>query len=284
MMYRCKLWVAAVVALLALWGCEEQIAVNPFEPQPQQPSGDRFGIFLAAFTGPTHRQQAQAYLSAVRRQTGWPELYVETDDRTSRVFRGEYPTYIAAEDDLRRVKAFRDAAGRPLFRGAIIMPLKPRPYGPPEWDLRNCAGPYSVLVAVFYNVPEANPPYMGREKFAVDYCRQLRARGEEAFYYHGTTRSIVTVGSFQESALAKIQKDGQELYEIRDPQIQQIIDRYKYLAVNGRQEFTKVLNRSTGRYDRIPQKPRVISVPRRRQGGVPGSFDRPGNAQLWQGP
>ena len=68
--------------------------------------------------------------------------------------------------------------------------------GRPEYALARTTRTWTVVVAHFFDVPKAR--YLGREKFAADYCRQLRDRGYQAYYQHGPAKSVVTIGDFPE--------------------------------------------------------------------------------------
>jgi hypothetical protein len=67
----------------------------------------------------------------------------------------------------------------------------------PEWDLAIAEAEFSLQVAVYYNDDKMHD----RKKAAVEKCRQLRRKGYQAYYHHGVTCSIVTVGAFGPEAL-----------------------------------------------------------------------------------
>jgi len=264
-------------------GCEGQLQSPAlWAPGGTNRGGDEFSILLASFSGPDHRNQVRQYKTFCERMTGWSDLWVRDEEEGSELLWGQYGSPEEARSNLKRAKEFRSNAGQPIFAGAVVVPIAGESIGPPEWDLAGADGTYSVMVAVFYNVPEANPPYIGRKKFAVQYCRQLRGRGEEAFYYHGTVRSAVTVGLFGPSAVERVRDGAKVRLVARDPGIQSIIDRFKFLAVNGRQERIKFYNRSERRVEYIPQKPQVVPVPEE-DASRRATYDRPGDTQSWEG-
>lgn len=76
----------------------------------------------------------------------------------------------------------------------------PRPgVGPSEWDLRNASGVYTLQVGLFYNTAG----FKERKEAAVEWVRDLRSRGYEAFFYHDDTKGVsgVYVGNFDDSAV-----------------------------------------------------------------------------------
>jgi hypothetical protein len=117
-----------------------------------------------------------------------------------------------------------------------------------------------VLVAVFYDEPDAN--YVGRQQFAVDYCRQLRQEGEMAFYHHGPVRSMVSVGSFDESVVEKVREGKETQAVIRDDRVKAILAKHPSLAVNGREELQRVYNPKTKKIEMTPATSQLIAIPR----------------------
>ncbi|MFQ5422439.1 MAG: hypothetical protein ACE5F9_00500 [Phycisphaerae bacterium] len=80
------------------------------------------------------------------------------------------------------------------------MPLEDT--GPPEWDLRSAKGAYTLHVGVTVNTPTLH----NYKQAAVDWVRDLRDRGYEAYYYHAPDkpRSDICVGTFGRDALVEV--------------------------------------------------------------------------------
>ncbi len=271
----------ALAIAVCLGGCDESV-MGPLIPFASRSGDEQFTILLSTFSGFEHAQQANQFLQSAQRMTGWESLHVRHTSEGSQLLWGKHSSIKGAQNDLARAKAFRTASGQSAFATAIIVPIAGgKPVGPSQWDLQGARGSYTVMVAVFYNVSEAG--YVGRKKFAVDYCKQLRDKGEQAYYYHGPIRSAVTVGLFGPSAVQKV-TEGQKVQAVtRDPQIRRIVERFKYLAVNGRQETVKILNPATGKRESTPQRPRVISVPQKKDTGELDSRYYSGYSQSWKG-
>jgi hypothetical protein len=243
-------WMLAGLLVLAAGGCGG----------PEAGGGDRFGILLFTFDQPGHPGQAEYNRQATQKLTGWKDLYVVSAASNSRLFWGHYASPEAAGADLARAKAFRTPQGQALFAGALVAPLPAPPVGPPEWDAVRAPGVYTVLVAVFYDEPDAN--YVGRQQFAVDYCRQLRQEGEMAFYHHGPVRSMVSVGSFDESVVEKVREGKETQAVIRDDRVKAILAKHPSLAVNGREELQRVYNPKTKKIEMTPATSQLIAIPR----------------------
>ena len=89
------------------------------------------------------------------------------------------------------------------------MPPTPTPNpGPPEWQLRNCPGTYSLRIAIFFD----EPGFYRRKQAAVAYCAELRDKGYDAWYRHSEFVSEVFVGTFGPDARVKGRKSGVVAY------------------------------------------------------------------------
>jgi len=179
------------------------------------------------------------------------------------IYWGKYSTIEKAQPNLRTAKAFRSKIGLRPFTQAIIIPLEGKPVGPPEWDIMTTKGVYTVMVADFYDVPEAR--YVGRKKFAVQYCTQLRDAGWQAYYHHGPVHSAVMIGSYETSVVKTIREPGHPpINQVMDKGVKTILKTFPQLAVNGRQEIIKVKDPKTGVTRSMPQKSKLIYIPGRK--------------------
>jgi hypothetical protein len=230
---RIVLW-AALGAVLAAAGCDN---TGPSAwrggPGAASDSDELYTIALLAFTGPTRFEDSQRFKTLTEQQAGWSGLRVIHKENVSELYWGQYRSPRQAEADLKRAKTFKTTAGYLPYVTAIIIPMPGYDPGPPEWNVKNSKGVYSVVIATFYDVPEAN--YVGRKKFAVDYCRQLREGGEESYYFHGPSKSTVSIGSFAEDAFRDVyQKNFTWKTEVQDRAVLKVLAKYPYMAVNGR--------------------------------------------------
>lgn len=241
------------------------------------PPDDTFTILLYMFRDPTHISSAKDWKQKAEKHTGWKGLFVVHKADHSRLYWGKYRTIDDAQPDLKKSKAYRTDKGIRPFAMSVIAVLPGKDVGRPEWDLTKAEGTYTVLIAVFYNVPKAG--YVGRKRFSAQYCEQLRKQGEEAYYKHDAGQSIVTVGSFPDSAIEMVEADGQRGAVVRDDRIHAIKKRHEFLAVNGRKEFLKGVNPDTKEPFREARKSYVIRIPKEEQAGGAGSFDGFGQQQ-----
>jgi hypothetical protein len=187
-------------------------------------AGDRetWTIECNSYEGAGHEQLADNMATMLKRVRNLkPELVsVEHDARRSRVLYGQYDLrYVQAKtdnpdgsqargevvveqtpdlkNDLRFIKSLSAGDQYPFFSARAI-PRPTRDVGPPEWDLRNAKGVYSLHVGVTYNTPEVHD----YKQAAVEWVRVLRADGYEAYYYHDPDepKSDICVGTFGEDA------------------------------------------------------------------------------------
>jgi len=240
-----------------------------------------YPISLATFTVPMHVQQARAAKQRLQDVAGWKHVFVVDKGYRSELYVGRYKSRTAAVSNLERnIRGFRDAHGGTPYATALVVAIPTKDVGPPEWDLRNAAGAYTVVVQEYCDVPEKN--YVGRKKLAVQYCRKFRERGYEAYYYHGPARSKVTVGVFEEWAVRTVRDGLMVREEIQDPRMKAVMREHPELLINGLSIRETGIDPQTRRlryrrrgsyYERIPRK-EVIDV-------VPFTDNRGSYGQSW---
>ena len=212
-----------------------------------------YTIRLSVIRNQGHAATAAEYLRRVEKLTGWKDLFIATQDNQSLVCWGKYDSVesFRAQRRLKKAKAWTAPSnGAKLFQFALIMPLRGANPGPPQWDLANASGVNTVQVAEFFDVPKSR--YIGRKKFALEYCKELRKNNYDAYFHHGLFKSIVTIGAFPAESVRRYQTGRIARLEIRDSRIQKIVQAFPQLAINGAGE-------KIGGVD-VPSK--VILIPR----------------------
>ena len=247
-------------------------------------SGDQYTILLYAYGGPDHAARVSEYKAKTEEHAGWRGLWIVQKTGRSELYWGRYPAIKAAQKDLAKARAYRTPTGVAVYANAIILALPGKDIGPPEWNLRNATGAYTVMVAEFYNLPESK--YYTRKADAVAYCRRLRDNGFEAYYLHGTVKSLVTVGAFPDSSIRMI-REGDTIHpKILDARIEAILKhkQFEYLAVNGSKELVKMarlVDKTRVKVEAEYLRPIPIHMPDKKEGDVPSGEDRPGHAEQW---
>jgi hypothetical protein len=171
---------------------------------PTFPAGAQFTIFCARIQGDLHVQQADKLKKDLIAGTVMKDWYVVHDSAQSILYYGYYRTIDGAADpkeaaraqnDRKKIESMSDSMGNRPFLGALMVALDaPDPSAPPEWDLRNADGAYSLQIAAFKDSPD-------RKEAAVETVRKARQQGIEAYYYHGDSASLVCIGAWPESAV-----------------------------------------------------------------------------------
>lgn len=157
-------------------------------------------IVLAAFSGTGHGEQASQTLARVQQETGLRGVRVQERGRGSAVVYGSYPspTEARAQRDLERVRA-TVVDERRVFAGAFLAPprassLSGRSSQHSLARAREEFGPgvrYTLQIAVYESSRREEAMRAAEEAVL-----RLRREGEPAFFHHGSSRSMVTVGAF----------------------------------------------------------------------------------------
>lgn len=223
-----------------------------------------YTILLAVCNSPTgHADQAKYYKQATEKHAGWKNLFIVHKEDHSALYWGKYKSLEDAHPNLKKAKDYVTPANIKVFAKAIVVPLPGQEnVGPPEWRLDTTPDKYvyTVMLAEFYDVPEAD--YLGRRKFALEYCQQLREKGFAAYYKHDPASSIVTVGLFEASAVMLIKKGDKTQRDVRDPRIQALFTQFPQLAVNGRQKLLRTVNAKTKQMQQLPAPTYLMVIPR----------------------
>ena len=232
-----------------------------------------------AYEGPNRRAMADRMATLLKKVPELPadNIWVVHAQKQSRVFCGEYQlSYVEAETDgddrlkgdviiqlndrVKRDLAFvrQLALGEehPFFSARPIR--KPIPdVGPPEWDLRNAKGVYTLNVGVTY----PSSTLHDYKEAAVDWVRDLREHGYEAYYYHDPDkpRTSICVGTFGEDAFQRDSR-GRRGY---GPAVKalQSKDQLQYNLENGHKVHRVAVNPDTNRQERIPIYSFLVKIP-----------------------
>lgn len=165
-----------------------------------------WAIEMRRFTGPQRRERAILVAEQLRLEAAMPDVWIRDENGQTVLYRGRYATQDDpfAQSDLEAVRALNSPAWG-SFSQAHLVPLSPdlAPSGP--LDLRRYAGTALYTLQVAFFDPAGGPQFRAA---AEQYARQLRDKGEQAFFYHGPTMSIVTVGLFSQQDLQTLQTPG----------------------------------------------------------------------------
>jgi hypothetical protein len=168
------------------------------------PAAPAWAIMLAAFRGDA-APEAATLLSQIRTRGQLPFAYLQTRGADTMIVAGSFADATAedAQSELRRIRAIVIDGKTPYANAFLVPPAAVAVQGSiAELDLLHAAAKYGVnrytLEVGFYGRADGQPPSAAERtefrKAAEEAAAKLRQEGELAFYYHGPTRSSVTVG------------------------------------------------------------------------------------------
>jgi hypothetical protein len=179
-------------------------APRNMQPGTVVPPGDaQYTISCHAMSGPNHVEIANALKANLIKQTPLKDWYVIHEETQSVIYHGFYKSIDRsnpreqqrAQGDLKMIQGLTNAAGDRIFAHSYIVEVTtPDPQAPPEWNLANANGYWSLQIAAYKDSPK-------RKQFAVDAVREARKEGIPAYYLHGETTSMVFVGAWPRSAV-----------------------------------------------------------------------------------
>jgi hypothetical protein len=168
-----------------------------------------WAVVIAAFRGDGRDQAAAALLSKVRSEGGLPEAYTAHRNEAVIVAVGDFPSPDddRARKELARIQQLEIGGVKPYAGAMLAPPLEWKMAGGmPQFNLaraRQIYGDramYTLQVGVYGRMDLKGVPTEAdlaeARKAAEQAAARLRQEGELAFYYHGPTMSMVTVGVF----------------------------------------------------------------------------------------
>jgi hypothetical protein len=171
-----------------------------------------WAVVIAAFKGEGHEQQAATMLDKIQKEGGLPEAYIAHRRDAIIIAVGDFPTPEdeRAQKELARVQSME--VGRegikPYASAMLAPPLDWKMEGSlPQFNLASARklypdALYTLQVGVYERGDLRFPSEADLKevrKAAEEAAVKLRQEGELAFYYHGPTMSMVTVGVFDAS-------------------------------------------------------------------------------------
>ncbi len=200
----------------------------------QTPSGESsgWGVLLARASSPGHATRARQQLAVLQQLFPGDTLRVVSDDDGSAVLLGSFesPSDPAARTALERVKATTNAEGAAIFRSAFLVP-PPVPASAPgvraTWELSTAAANAGRDVRYTLQIETYDDASRDRRAAAAEErVRDLRAEGEEAYFFHGPRFSIVTLGLFGPD-------DYDETVDRASPRLERLQQRFPRALLNG---------------------------------------------------
>lgn len=205
-----------------------------------------WAIELAIFSGKRRQASAKRLVMWLKENTSLSDTWVYDDANDSRVMQGRFsePNSPQVQEELHQVRqmVINDVK---RFEKAQIVPFgKTAMTAAQPSDLSQFAGiqGYTLQVAFFDKA--------GGQRFreaAEAYCRQLREKSEQAYFYHGPNRSMVTVGLFTDADW-----EGEGVKRHYGPRIRELQERFPNNLGNG----STIVEKSNGQL--IGDQPSVL--------------------------
>ncbi|WP_428389378.1 hypothetical protein [Mucisphaera sp.] len=211
------------------WDAYEQLAWADRRSANDNPDQVRaWTIRAATYEGPRRHEAATTAATALQnnRDLDLNHAWIEDIQGMTYVYAGQFRRIDDRQtrQTLRAVRRFELHDGRP-FSSAQFMPLSGTllPSADPL-DLAAHTGRYSLQIAAY------DRAFGDRfRQAAEDAAANLREEGEEAFFYHGPHRSLVTIGLFEDRDFVT----NAQGFRGYGPRIHQLQQRYPYNLLNG---------------------------------------------------
>ena len=231
-----------------------------------------WSVVIEAFRGDDQELTARDGLAKLRSEAGLTDAYLEKRGTATVIAYGRYAdgTSKEAKEGLERVRntevIIANVKTRPFDR-AFLAPPSDIPGTMPEWDLRNAKKTngdwviYTLQMGVYTRRDKsASKEEMAEfRKTAEKAVSALRREGEQAYYYHGPTGSMVTIGLFGKDDFDP-QAPGVESAELAA-----LRKRYPFNLFNGQAMIEKVtVTTQSGKQAKVDRKQpsQLVAVPK----------------------
>lgn len=174
--------------------------------QPVPPKDAQYTIYCFKVSSPDHVAMAEKIRKDLTAQTEFKQWHVIHQPSESLLYYGFYKSIDEKKEkkeaeraqlDRAKIAMMTDPMGnRPFARAMLVTLESPDPLAPPEWNLSNAPGDYSLQIGTYKDSAQ-------RKEAAIEAVREARKNGVEAYYYHGETQSLVCIGHWSKSALRK---------------------------------------------------------------------------------
>ena len=268
---------------------------------PIPPKDAQWTLYCQAIAGADHVERANAFKKQLLQSTPLKDWYVIHQEDESILYYGFYRSIndpkdkkesARAQADRKAMDGVLDSQGNKIFAQCMFVEVAaPDPNAPPEWDLRNATGFWSLEIGAYKDSP-------ARKQAAVDAVREARKQGVDAYYFHGPTISSVCIGAWPREAvrpqdeadavannpeqdvlvlpqqiagLNNVEvrnKEGQRVRalapvtDVVDPSLAAAIAKYPTHALNGEEVINKVQDPLSGQMKDVPAPSLLVQIPR----------------------
>ena len=248
-------------------------------PVPVAPRDAQWTIHCMSIVNPDHVNLARRMRANLASSTNLKDWYVVHGQDKSDLFYGYYRSINDASDRAESERAQKDRAmldglrdsqsNRPFSRAIFVNIDVGDPTAPPEWDLTNAPGYYTLVVQQFKDHPK-------RKEAAVQAVRDFRVRNIQAYYFHSAAASAVCIGTWPKEAVRgdiseiRAENPGQTVDSVRgpkpevvDPTLLETMRKYPELAINYELIYKNVPDPKTGKTHKKYKETYVAAIPRK---------------------
>lgn len=206
-------------------------ASDPLTPQ----SREFWSILLASFVGTDQQKQAADLVEQLKHQNVF-DVWMADEGGYTHVYRGKFsdPTQPQVDSALRQSRMLKVGDSRPFTSARLVAARPVLEVSASQMDLKRYReqGLWSLQIAVYDDTAGSN-----YKELAEIAAANLRKDGDQAFYYHGPFRSMVTVGLYTyDQAWTRRMKIG----DTYSPEVRRLQEKYPNNLFNGRTVIEKV--------------------------------------------
>ncbi len=230
-------------------------------------SGNEWSIVLTTIAS-GRMDHASAMLEAIQNQGGLPQAYIAKRADGLAIVYGRYSgsNDPRSKTDLKRIRSMVIDGGTPYVGAFFAAPSGEALAGSnPDFDLRNVKGrmgdraAYTLQIGVYgpddYSDPTPRELAEYR-KTAEQAVIRLRNEGEQAFYYHAATRSMVTIGVF-----SRDDHDATMTPPLESSALRAAREKFPHNTLNG-MGIRETIRTEQGKAKRM-QRSRLVEIPKR---------------------
>lgn len=217
---------------------EASLVFDVSNPADVTATASSWKLILATAPGDLGDVEILQWLATIRTASGYPNARLEKRGRTLSVAAGTFPSPRdpAVQRELARLRALEVGGERPFAQAALVHVGGAASGDDSELNLATLKqrlgsrAAYSLQVAAYERTDgrAETPQDLAEIRAAAEAAaKRLRDDGDEAFYYHGPRRSMVTVGVFSEREYDPT-KPGRE-----SPMLRLLREKYPHNLVNG---------------------------------------------------
>lgn len=267
-------WLAMFLTagLVSLAGCKpigSSSGLNWPGTRAQFAEDGEWTVLLYVHRDDSHPATARQHLTDARRVTGWDGLEVVHHDGYSELLWGRYLTREDAEKNVQIARTYRTPRGQAIYARAVAMRIPGKNVGNPKWNLDELKVPgYTVQVATYFDIPDRD--WLGRKRRAAELVERMRQQGLEAYYRHGISKSIVTIGTFPPEAITiqKVKKVHsvtgdvaiQDQPVIVSERLKALLEEYPELLVNGNTVLERKYDPQAKQFRKVPRPTGAIPI------------------------